>query len=566
MHFTDLIAALTALVFRKCKRRLLIHLPNRPLLKGPHPEPGMSYPASLCPGDAERGQAWTEGDYSLPGAIVKAPGNDPFHLHPPNEEWAMSLQSFDWLRHVLAAGTPQANALAAQAVQDWAASAPLNNRLAWRAETVARRLMVWSRALPVVLPLLGTVDKARVLASMGMQARYLEHMAESAPPGHARITAAAGLTYSAFAVTGGGGRLKKGIGILCRELRKQILPDGGHISRNPEPLPQILMDLTAIRLAMRHRDIEAPHEIRNSCRLIAAALDFFTCPDGRLAVFNGGTQGEKAMTEAAGGLMPEKSKPFQYATASGYHKLAAGQSHIMVDVGKMPPSAHTQQAHVAPLAFELTHAGRRIFVNCGPNLVNGPDWREASRTPAAHNTLSFPGLPSGFFLDGGFSRKLLGPRLTAAHLKSSARRIEDPGGTWLEASHNLFVKTSGFAHHRRIYLASDGCDFRGEDSLLPVGKNPKPADFAIRFHLHPDVNVSASADGKSALLACKKGPGWKFLCNGGQLREMQVAESVYMGAHGHAVRSNQIVLTGLPDSKGAFINWGLKIAHSGRTG
>jgi uncharacterized heparinase superfamily protein len=42
---------------------------------------------------------------------------------------------------------------------------------------------------------------------------------------------------------------------------------------------------------------------------------------------------------------------------------------------------------------------------------------------------------------------------------------------------------------------------------------------------------------------------------------MQVMESVYMGQHGYPVRSNQIVLTGMPDSNGAFINWGLKVAH-----
>jgi uncharacterized heparinase superfamily protein len=63
------------------------------------------------------------------------------------------------------------------------------------------------------------------------------------------------------------------------------------------------------------------------------------------------------------------------------------------------------------------------------------------------------------------------------------------------------------------------------------------------------------------LLAYKKGPGWIFLCSGAHLENMQVMESVYMGANGYPVRSNQIVLTGMPDSKGAFINWGLKVAH-----
>ena len=561
MHYTDLIAAFILRVFWKLKRWLLIYLPNRPLLDGPYSEPGISYPASLSPGNPARGEAWLNGDYSLPGAIVHAPGNNPFYLRPPNEEWAMSLQSFDWLQHIIALNTPKTNTIAVQAILDWITYTTLSNRLAWRSEIVARRLMVWSQALPFLMPLMTTIDRAKVLASMGTQARYLEHMVESTLPGYMRIVSACGLTYSAFAITGGGGRLQTGIRILCRELKKQILQDGGHISREPKLLAQILMDLTAIRHAMQQRQIEVPQDINTSCNLISSAIDFYCYPDGQFCVFNGSTQGEKSLIDAAKKLKQKKSKGFQYATSSGYQKLTSGQSHIMMDVGKTPAASYRQQAHVAPLAFEFTHNAQRIFVNCGPNLVNGNEWREASRTPAAHNTLSFPSLSSNFFLKSEFSKKMLGTRLSALNLKCVARRIEDPGGTWLEASHNLFAKLNGYSHHRRIYLMTDGYDFRGEDSLLPSGKTQTPSKFVIRFHLHPDINVSASSDGKSVLLAYKKGPGWIFLCSGAHLGNMQVMESVYMGAHGYPVRSNQIVLTGMPDTNGAFINWGLKVAH-----
>ena len=39
------------------------------------------------------------------------------------------------------------------------------------------------------------------------------------------------------------------------------------------------------------------------------------------------------------------------------------------------------------------------------------------------------------------------------------------------------------------------------------------------------------------------------------------AGALVEGLNGYPVRSNQIVLTGMPDSNGAFINWGLKVAH-----
>ncbi|HAK98073.1 MAG TPA: hypothetical protein DCP14_01885, partial [Rhodobiaceae bacterium] len=163
MHYTDLIAAFILKVFWKLKRWLLIYLPNRPLLDGPYSEPGISYPASLSPGNPARGEAWLNGDYSLPGAIVHAPGNNPFYLRPPNEEWAMSLQSFDWLQHVIVLNTPKANTIAVQAILDWITYTSLSNRLAWKSEIVARRLMVWSQALPFLIPLMTTIDRAKVL-------------------------------------------------------------------------------------------------------------------------------------------------------------------------------------------------------------------------------------------------------------------------------------------------------------------------------------------------------------------------------------------------------------------
>ncbi|MGB2271200.1 MAG: heparinase II/III family protein, partial [Candidatus Micropelagos thuwalensis] len=456
MHYTDLIAAFILRVFWKCKRWLLIYLPKKPLLEGPYPEPGISYPTSLNPGNPARGEAWLNGDYSLRGAIVNAPGNNPFYLRPPNEEWAMSLQSFAWLQHIIALNTPKTNMIAVQAIQDWVTYTSLSNRLAWRSEIIARRLMVWSQALPFLMPFMTTIDRAKVLTSMGTQARYLEHMVECTLPGYARIVSACGLTYSAFAITGGSGRLQTGIRILCRELKKQILQDGGHISREPKHLAQLLMDLTAIRLAMQQRHIEVPQDINASCNLISSAIDFYCFPDGQFCVFNGSTQGEKSLIDAAKKLKPKNSKGFQYAIASGYQKLISGQSHIMMDVGKTPPATYSQNAHIAPLAFEFAHNTQRIFVNCGPNLVNGNEWREASRTPAAHNTLSFPSLSSNFFIKSDFSKKMLGTRLSTSNLKCVARRIEDSRGTWLEASHNLFAKLNGYSHHRRIYLMTDG--------------------------------------------------------------------------------------------------------------
>ena len=79
--------------------------------------------------------------------------------------------------------------------------------------------------------------------------------------------------------------------------------------------------------------------------------------------------------------------------------------------------------------------------------------------------------------------------------------------------------------------------------------------FAVRFHLHPDVQASLVQGGAAVLLKLGGGQGWRFRCAGGQV---SVDESIYLGERGHMRRSQQIVVTGEAGADGASIRWALK--------
>lgn len=560
MFLPELIAAVTRHTLLQLTSFILRNAPNKPLARGPVLTPGISYPAQFRPGNPQRGLDWLKGDYTLPGGVVLAPGEDPFNLRPPSPIWVESIHGFDWLRHLLAAPDPEASALAGRHIINWVLHTPLSNGLAWLPHTAARRFMNFSRALPYIMPVLTPVERSRLLYSMGIHARFLKITARFAPDGLPRLTAMSGLAYSAFALSDGASRLHDSMMLLKREIKRQILDDGGHIGRAPESLTLILSDLLAIRDALVARAMPVPVEITRSISLMGPLLSFFSYDDGRLAVFNGGTEGQSedlaALREHE--ILPDTT-PFHYATASGYQRLSGGDSLLMIDTGQVPPSGFSSKSHIGPLSMEFSYAGQRMIVNCGPNVVSGADWLQASRTPPAHSTLSLVNSSDKFFVEHPKALPFLGPRILTPKVNVSARRFEDAGGTWLETAHGFYTSIIGYSHHRRIYLTADGLDLRGEDMLLPEGKTRTDAEFVVRFHLHPQVNVSPSADGKSALLRIRKQPGWRFLAGGKNLHEMKIIDSVYMGKRGIPARSQQIVLSSRARDGGAFINWGLKL-------
>ena len=78
--------------------------------------------------------------------------------------------------------------------------------------------------------------------------------------------------------------------------------------------------------------------------------------------------------------------------------------------------------------------------------------------------------------------------------------------------------------------------------------------FAIRFHLHPQVQASLTQDGSTALLRLPSGVGWHLRSEGAV---MSLAESVYLGAV-TTRKSQQVVLEGHVGSQGATVKWAVR--------
>jgi uncharacterized heparinase superfamily protein len=184
----------------------------------------------------------------------------------------------------------------------------------------------------------------------------------------------------------------------------------------------------------------------------------------------------------------------------------------------------------------------RLIVNCGAWHGPSATWRRAARQTAAHSTLIVADTNSAEILPDG----TLGRRPAV----SKVDRTEEDGNSWISAMHDGYAGPFGLTHGRQLFLSADGDDLRGEDSV--VGRAGE--GFAIRFHVHPTVQVSLLQDGAAALLRLPSGAGFRLRAEGAQ---MSLGESVYLGA-GDTKKTQQIVLSGHVGTQGAIVRWAIR--------
>jgi len=495
--------------------------------------------------DAARGSAILDGRFGFAGHVLE--GDDPFSLPAPSERFARSLHSFAWLRDLMACNDGQAKTRAGELIDCWIASFDKWNSFSWAPEVGSRRIINW-----VLAGSLFTSEPAR-LKSLTRQARHLKRSAVHGSTDIDQIRAGAALMLAGAALQSDSLRIA-GQKILETEIPRQIFTDGGHCSRCPSTAAEALTLLTLIDTAEAHANRETPEIISRAIDRMAPIVRFFRMGDGGLAAFQGGGEGDRRAIDLVLSARDTGSRSFGFAPNSGYQRVEAGGALLILDAGKPVLGSSSVSAHAGTLAFELAAGGHRIIVNCGWADHQPNSWREAVRATAAHSTLALEETSSARLIPPGWRRQLLGPRFEDQPGMVVARRNEEDIGTWIEASQDGYHDSFGLHHRRRLFLAADGGDLRGEDGLFRPVEDGPPEDvdlryrFAIRFHLHPTVKASLARDGMSALLVLGNGDGWRFRTDGGPIR---IERSVYLAAGGSPKRSSQIVVQGEAEPFGA---------------
>jgi uncharacterized heparinase superfamily protein len=227
--------------------------------------------------------------------------------------------------------------------------------------------------------------------------------------------------------------------------------------------------------------------------------------------------------------------PAPSATYSGYERVQAGTSLLLVDSGAPPPIAYSAQAHAGTLSFEFSRGKQRIVINCGAPAARHLDLRRAARRTAAHSAAVLNEESSSRFSSAAADAQIVsGPRIVACR-----RHEPSDGSTVLQMSHDGYVRRHGLTHERSIRLSRDGYVLEGLDRFTGT---PLRADlpFSVRFHLHHAVVVHAT-DRRSALdLRLPDDEIWRFEAN----RAIELEESVHLSDVFGSRATHQLVLAG----------------------
>src|SRR5262245_6253099 len=277
------------------------------------------------------------------------------------------------------------------------------------------------------------------------------------------------------------------------------------------------------------RNIAPPPALMGAIDRMMPMLRFFRHGDGNFALFNGMGPTRSDLLSTILAYDDASGTPVANAAHSGYQRLEANGTAVIMDTGPPPPMPVSQEAHAGCLSFELSAKLNRIVVNCGLPTTGRDGWRQVARATSAHSTATFNDVSSCRFIESGPIRRMLqGAPIVAGPRNVEVTREEGDGRALvLRTSHDGYADNFGVIHRRAIMLSADGNRLDGEDVFSPAGEeiSANHDQFALRFHLHPSVKASRSQDSHGAMLTLPNKEVWTFSAYEDRI---ELEESVYL--------------------------------------
>ena len=512
---------------------------------GPVPERLLIAPIDLRTADPTVALDIYAGRYVFSGEGIDADGMPIFEVEAPSEEWAAQLHGFGWLRHLRATDMTLSRSNARSLVDEWIRLANRHDAIAWEPDVVARRIISWLAQTPLVLEGCDLAFYRRFMRSITRQIRYLRRTAYDGQPGLPRLRVMIALAAASLSMSDQPRFQKQASRWLDLELVRQILPDGGHISRNPAAILEVLIDLLPLRQAFATRGGQPSRSLLSAVDRMMPMLRFFRQGDGSFAHFNG--LGDTPADQLATVLAYDDTRgaPLTNAPHAGYQRLESGGTLLIADSGRPPPMDFSINAHAGCLSFEMSVGRQRLIINCGVPMPGQLSLRRLARTTAAHSTVTLNDTSSCRFLTRSWIGEWLGEAIVAGPTRVDVERKMESGGTMLAMRHNGYVERWNLVHERRLSLSEAGDRLDGVDAFVspsgkPAGRSGRDA-FAIRFHLHPNVRATRSEGGRGVIMELPDGETWEFQADG---LEAELEESILLSNTRANRKTVQIVVHG----------------------
>ena len=275
----------------------------------------------------------------------------------------------------------------------------------WRGDILGQRISNWLCAFPFFGESAAEDLQCTVFTSLARQVRYLAKITPGTLSGVGLLQAIKGLTFAGLAMEGREQLLEQSLNLLHKEIGKQVLSDGGHVSRSPQALLDTVMILIDIRAALRQAGYPCPEKIQHALDRTIPALRFFRHADRAFSLFNGCQEGREELVKQVMLQSGSRARTLNSLPHTGYERVTLGRGLLLVDTGKPPKWPYDGCAHAAPLSLEFSYGRERIFVNCGSHPTHA-EWQDMLRFTAAHSALIIDDRNAcEIHKDGSFARK-----------------------------------------------------------------------------------------------------------------------------------------------------------------
>ena len=268
---------------------------------------------------------------------------------------------------------------------------------------------------------------------------------------------------------------KKARTILKKELKEQILGDGGHFELSPmyhQIILHKLLDCINLVKSNLWHDQELLDILISDARHMLGWLDSITFTNGEIPLIN----------DAAQGVAPSSSQLFDYAkrlgiewpknelSDSGYRKVQTKDYELLIDIGSIGPDYIPGHAHSDTFNYLLHHNGVPVVVDTGTSTYDNNNRRYLERSTASHNTVQI----------NNIDQSEVWSSFRVARRAKVVKLVEQVGE--IVAIHDGYARIN--ALHQRIFGWEDKSISIHDEILSKIQIQCKNY-----IHFHPDVSV-----------------------------------------------------------------------------
>lgn len=272
--------------------------------------------------------------------------------------------------------------------------------------------------------------------------------------------------------------LRRALRLLERELRHQVLADGGHFELAPAYHCQVLGDLIDLDGLL---GASSPAWLAEAVLRMRRWLGLVLLPDGTVPLLNDGFPVDRGLLEALQ-PGPPSGEGLTLLRSTGFAVARRGAWFLLADIGDACPDELPAHAHADSLGFLLYKGAQPVVTEAFTSTYRLGSRRAFERGTAAHSTVQ---------IDGEDSTEVWGAFRAARRARVTVRQSDDVGGlTRISASHDGFSRLPGAPSHVRTW-ALDRKGLRVEDHVEGAGRHRLQVRLYVRNEQQFEVGGAA---------------------------------------------------------------------------